>query len=82
MQPMPTPPNPLDAALRLKAHQSAALIPFGDVTLRYTPTDHARVSGFSGGEITLQGKHLTLDAVKAVSLREAFDNAAEAIAGI
>lgn len=79
---MPTPPNPIDAALRLKAHQSASIIPFGDVTLRYTPTDHARVSGFSGGEIVIQGKQMTLDAVRAVSLREAFDAAAEALAGV
>ena len=79
---MPTPPDPLESLARLMAHRNASEILFDGHSLRYTTIDHARVAGFAGGDITLQGKQLTLDAVRAVSLREAFDSAAETLAGI
>lgn len=79
---MPTPPDPLESLARLMAHRNASEILFDGHSLRYTTIDHARVAGFAGGDITLQGKRLQLDAVRAVSLREAFDSAAETLAGI
>jgi hypothetical protein len=74
--------DPLQAAINLAAHQSASQITFDGQTFIYRPEDHARVSNHTAGTITLQANTFTTTPITTVTLQEAYDTAAEALAAV